>query len=180
MPHTQENRLISIETPLGKDVLLLEGFRGGEGISMPFSFELELVSLNHNISFNEIIAKNVTISVVLEDGIARRYFNGIISRFSQGRGVATQQGDPFSYYHATMVPWFWLLTKTSDSRIFQNVSVIDIVDDVFKEKHKTMAAVLGPTPLNFVSQALASGTGKSARKDKSKLPRSSLMECRTC
>jgi len=135
MSYTQENRLIAIDTPLGKDVLLLEGFRGMEGISLPFQFDLDLVSLNHNIVFNDIIAKNVTVSVVLEDG-NRRYFNGVISRFSQGRGVATQKGDPFTYYHATMVPWFWLLTRTSDSRIFQNVSVADIVDDLFKEKHK--------------------------------------------
>ena len=135
MSYTQENRLISIDTPLGKDVLLLEGFRGAEGISSPFGFELDLVSLNHNISFTSIIAKNVTISIILENG-DKRFFNGIISRFSQGRGVSTQKGDPFSYYHATMVPWFWLLTKTTDSRVFQNMSVIDIVDDLFKEKHK--------------------------------------------
>jgi len=135
MAYTQDNRLIAIETPLGKDALLLEGFQGVEGLSMPFSFELDLVSHNHNISFEDIVGKNVTLSVVLRDG-AKRFFNGIIARFSQGKGGDKTASEEFSFYRATMVPWFWLLRRTADSRIFQNVSVLDIVDDLFKEKTK--------------------------------------------
>jgi len=131
MAYTQDNRLIAIETPLGKDVLLLEAFHGVEGISMPFSFELDLVSLNHNIPFADIVGKNVTISVVLRDE-TKRFFNGIVSRFSQAKGGGTTEGDPLSYYRATAVPWFWLLGRTADSRIFQNASVLDIVDDLLK------------------------------------------------
>jgi len=85
MSFTQNRRLISIETPLGKDVLLLASFRGAEGLSRLYTFELEMLSENHSIPFADIIGKNVTISVMLADG-GRRYFNGIISRFSQGRG----------------------------------------------------------------------------------------------
>ncbi len=134
MPYTQENRLIAIDTPLGKDVLLLAGFRGTEGLSRLFSFELNILSENHNISFEDIIGKNVTISVVLADE-DKRYFNGLISRFSQGRGGGEAGGDPrFSHYRAAMVPWPWLLTRTADSRIFQKLSVPDIVEKIFKEK----------------------------------------------
>jgi len=134
MPYMQENRLIAIDTPLGKDVLLLAGFRGTEGLSRLFSFELNILSENHNISFEDIIGKNVTISVVLADE-DKRYFNGLISRFSQGRGGGEAGGDPrFSHYRATMVPWPWLLTRTADCRIFQKFSVTDIVEKIFKEK----------------------------------------------
>ncbi len=134
MAYTQENRLIRIDTPLGKDVLLLGSFRGLEGISMPFSYELDLVSENHSISFEDIIGKNVTVSLALSDGEAH-YFNGIISRFAQGRGGGEEGGDPrFSHYRAGMVPWFWLLTRTADSRIFQKLSVPDIVEKILGEK----------------------------------------------
>lgn len=134
MPYTQDNRLIAIETPLGKDALLLTGFHGTEGLSTPFSFELDLLSENHSIPFKDIIGKNVAVSVVLANG-EKRYFHGLISRFSQGRGGGEAGGDPrFSHYSATMVPWLWLLTKTADSRIFQNKSVPDIVEKVFQEK----------------------------------------------
>lgn len=134
MPYIQENRLIAIDTPLGKDVLLLTGFNGEEGLSHLFNFELDLLSENHTISFQDIIGKNVTISVVLADS-GKRFFNGIIARFAQGRGGGEEGGDPrFSHYRATMVPWVWLLTRTSDSRIFQKLSVRDIVEKIFGEK----------------------------------------------
>ena len=134
MPYTQERRLIAISTPLGEDVLLLKGFMGIEGMSMLFSFELDLLSENHHIKFEDIIGKNVTVSIYLADG-DKRYFNGIISRFSQGKGGDEAGGDPrFSHYSATMVPWTWLLTRTADSRIFQEISVPDIVEKIFTEK----------------------------------------------
>jgi type VI secretion system secreted protein VgrG len=134
MAYKQENRLIAIDTPLRKDVLLLAGFHGSEGISRLFNFELAMVSENHSISFADIVGKNVTVSVVLADA-SKRYFNGVISRFAQGRGGGDKGGDPrFSSYRATMVPWPWLLTRTADSRIFQKLSVPDIIDKVFKEK----------------------------------------------
>ena len=134
MPYTQENRLIAIDTPLGKDVLLLAGFNGTEGLSRLFSFELDMLSENHNIPFDSIIGKNVTVSVVLADG-DKRFFSGIVASFSQGRGGGEEGGDPrFSHYRATMVPWLWLLTRTADSRIFQKLSVPDIVEKIFSER----------------------------------------------
>ena len=134
MPFTQDDKLISIDTPLGKDVLLLTELNGEEAISSIFSFELSMISENHSISFDAIIGRNVTVAINLADG-NKRFFNGIISSFSQGRGGGEGGGDArFTYYRATMVPWFWVLTKTSDSRIFQNLSVIEIVEKVFKEQ----------------------------------------------
>ncbi len=168
MPLTQENRLISISTPLGDNVLLLKGFKGTEGLSVPYSFELDLVSENNNITFEDIIGKNVTISVVLANG-DRRVFNGIVSRFSQDRGAGeTGRGDQLSYYSATMVPWLWLLTRTSDSRIFQALSVPEIVEKIFNEtgfsdykillhdtyEKKEYCVQYQETDFNFVSRLL--------------------------
>ncbi len=118
---------MAIATPLGEDVLLLSSFSGEEGISRLFRFDLELLSTEESIDFNAIVGKNVTIRVTLTGG-KERYFNGFISRFSQGG----RKGQLFSY-HAEMVPWLWFLTRTSDCRIFQNQSVPDIVTKVFED-----------------------------------------------
>lgn len=135
MSYTQDNKLIAIETPLGKDVLLLSGFHGTEGLSILFGFELDMLSENHRINFKDIIGKTVTVSIVLGSG-EKRYFNGIISRFSQGRGGGEEGIGPiFSHYTATMVPSFWLLKKTASSRIFSNLSVPEIVDKIIGEKN---------------------------------------------
>lgn len=137
MPFTQENRFLRINTPLGEDVLLLARFSGTEGVSTPFMFALDLASRDNSIIFKDIIGKSITVSVDLRNG-QTRYFNGIIMRFSQGESGSVEGEDiRLSYYSATVVPWFWLLTKTADSRIFQGLSVPDIVEKVFKENNLT-------------------------------------------
>jgi len=134
MAYTQEGKLISIDTPLGEDVLLLTGFHGEEAISRISTFELSMVSENHSIPFEKIIGRNVTVAVTLADG-NKRFFNGLISSFSHGRGGGEKGGDAwFTYYRATMVPWFWVLTESINSRIFQNLSVIQIVEKIFQDK----------------------------------------------
>ncbi|HZX47834.1 MAG TPA: type VI secretion system tip protein TssI/VgrG [Nitrospirota bacterium] len=135
MPFTQENRFITIDTPLGADVLLLTRISGTEGLSYPFSYSLDLISENHKISFKDIIGKNVTVSLVLANG-EKRFINGIVSCFSQGRGGGEEGGGDtrFSHYTAEVVPWLWLLTRTADSRIFQGLSVPDIIEKIFTEK----------------------------------------------
>jgi type VI secretion system secreted protein VgrG len=137
MNYTQDNRHLAIETPLGKDVLLLTRFSGTEGVSWPFSFNLDLISQKRDVQFKDIVGKKVTVSLVLADG-GTRYFHGIISRFSLLRGGGETGGDPrFSYCTATMVPWLWLLSRTMNSRIFQNLSVPDIVEKIFQERKLT-------------------------------------------
>ena len=37
----------------------------------------------------------------------------------------------YSSYRATMVPWLWLLTRTADCRIFQEMKAPDIIKTIF-------------------------------------------------
>ena len=132
--YTQENRFITIDTPLGKDELLLTSFTGTEAISQLFHFDLNLLSTNHNIKFEGIVGKSATLSIILSDG-SLRFINGVISSFSQQRGFLERDSSlHLSFYSAELVPWLWLLTQTTDSRIFQNLSVPDIVEQIFTEK----------------------------------------------
>ena len=128
MPFTQENRLIAIETPLGKDVLLLQGFTGHEAISRLFSFQAELLSSNNSIKFADIVGARVTLRVSLADG-GERYFNGFVSRFGQSGSDVR-----FTHYQMEIVPWLWFLTRNADCRIFQNMTIPDIVQQVFKDR----------------------------------------------
>ncbi|MDX2455154.1 type VI secretion system Vgr family protein, partial [Desulfosarcina sp.] len=125
---TQTTRHIDIDTPLGYDVLLLQRFSAHEEISSMFTFDLDLLSEDYEIKFDDIIGQNVTISMELPEG-GKRYWNGFINRFEQG--VSTSR--KFAQYEATMVPWLWFLTLTSDCRIFQEKTVPDIVKQVFND-----------------------------------------------
>jgi type VI secretion system secreted protein VgrG len=128
---TQQNRNIKIQTPLGPDKLLLSSMNGSEGLSRLFSFELSLLSEDSKIVFKDIIGKSVTVSVEPESG-ETRYFNGIISRFSQISGLSSSTDDStrVSQYSATLVPKLWLLTQSAECKIFQNKSVPEIVEAV--------------------------------------------------
>ena len=126
---SQANRQIEIFTPLGKDALLLRGFSGREAISTLFEYELTMDSEYRSLQFNSIIGKTATIKLKLggEDEGAH-YINGFISRFAQGTASRT-----LTSYHATLVPWLWMLTRTSDCRIFQNQNVPDIISKIFND-----------------------------------------------
>src|SRR5580700_8563847 len=128
MPYTQKDRIIAIDTPLGKDVLLLVGFAAHEGISHLFRISAELISENASIDFSKVIGQRVSISINLADG-SKRYLNGFVSRFAQV-GVDRR----FTHYHAEIVPWLWFLTRRADCRIFQNMTIPDIVMKVFKDR----------------------------------------------
>ena len=54
--YSQDHRLIAVDTPLGKDVLLLQELTGYEGISRLFSYELNLLAFeNDSIAFEDIV-----------------------------------------------------------------------------------------------------------------------------
>jgi len=126
--YTQTDRICSVSSALGQDVLLLRRMTAEEGISRPFRLELELVSEQADIDFGAIVGSALTVRVKLVGG-AERYFNGVVSSFSQG---GTDQR--FVYYEAEVVPWLWLLTRRSDCRIFQDQSVPDIIKKVFSDR----------------------------------------------
>jgi type VI secretion system secreted protein VgrG len=125
--YSQDHRLIAVDTPLGKDVLLLQELTGIEGISSLFSYELNLLAYeNESIVFKDIVGQKVTITLHLPDGTPR-YINGYVSRFTQGETDKRS----FTHYHAQVVPWLWFLTRQADCRIFQNLAVPDIISQVF-------------------------------------------------
>jgi len=106
--YTQENRLMAIATPLGEDVLLLAGFSGEEGISRLFRFDLDLLSTSESLDYNSIVGQNATVRLTLASG-NERYFNGFISRFSQGGRVLSSLPSRCSWQRSSgrssSLPW---------------------------------------------------------------------------
>jgi len=131
---TQENRLLKISTPLGEDFLLLNRLSAIEEISSLFSFDVELLHDEGEerdftptfIDVKSILGQAVAIDITQRDGTTRT-LSGIVNHFSQ-----RQRDRRFTYYHATIVPYVWILTQISQSRIFQHKSVPDILKEVFK------------------------------------------------
>lgn len=162
---TQKQRFLQLSTPLGDDALLLNSFTGREEMSRPFVFHLDMLSHDERIQPEALVGKDVTITLKYEgDGAKPKHFSGFISRFTAG---SRESG--FRRYHAEMVPWLWFLTRTSDCRIFDHLSVPEIVERVFtdfgfsefevgeiKEEHPELKYCVQyrETAFNFVSRLL--------------------------
>jgi len=127
MARTQKHRHIGVGTPLGDDVLLLRSCSISESLGELFTFELDMLSEDHSISFDDIVGQNVTVRLTRPGG-EERYFNGYVSEFSQD-----VQAGRMATYRATVVPWLWFLTRTADCRIFQEKKVPDIIKEVFRD-----------------------------------------------
>jgi type VI secretion system secreted protein VgrG len=127
MPTTfsQANRPLAATTPLGPDVLLLTAFAGEEGVSRLFAFELEMVAEKRTtVAFDKLLGQSIGVAVVGADG-AKRHFNGLCHRVSQGHSDGR-----FTSYRLFLAPKAWLLTRNARSRVFQALSVPDILKKV--------------------------------------------------
>jgi len=118
---------ITLTTPLPPADLIFESMAASAGLSMLGEFELSLLSPSATIKPEDLLGKSITVHAELPDD-TKRHFNGYVTRFAIGAHRGRHYG-----YQATVRPWLWFLTRTSDCRIFQEMSVPDIVKKVFED-----------------------------------------------
>jgi type VI secretion system secreted protein VgrG len=119
---------MEIATPLGGDVLLFHRMHAREELGRMSEFQLDLLSDPANtINFDDILGQNVTVKVRLQDE-STRFFNGFVTRFSSGGRLGR-----YLRFTATVSPWAWFMTRTSDCRIFQEMTTRQILEEVFAD-----------------------------------------------
>jgi type VI secretion system secreted protein VgrG len=132
---SQSLRYLQLETSLGKDALILAQASGHERLGGLFEIACEFTSESGDLNLDDLLGTSATLAIHnAEQGrkgsVAHsRYFNGYFSSISFGGYGAEGQ----ARFHATLVPWLWFLTRTSDCRIFQDKSVPDILEEVFRD-----------------------------------------------
>ncbi|MBT2744824.1 MULTISPECIES: type VI secretion system tip protein TssI/VgrG [unclassified Lysobacter] len=133
MPLSTQHRMFLLRCPLGEDALLVRGVQGREALSRPFEFSLDLISDRDDIQPEDVIGKRSTLCIETMDG--ERHFTGLMSRFSRVGATPAPEGaeGEFYAYECDLVPWLWFMLQHEDSRIFQDKSIPDIVEEVFKQ-----------------------------------------------
>jgi type VI secretion system secreted protein VgrG len=115
-------------------MLTFASMSGQEALSELFNYTIRLKTpdkLNigyyapsSNFPLKSMVGKDLSIDIGLENG-GNRYISGLVTAARvvghQGRGVV---------YELRLEPWLELATRTSDYKIFQNKSVVDIIDEV--------------------------------------------------
>lgn len=128
MSYTQANRPMRVKTALGEDALLLARLSGVEGVSIPFAFRLDLLSENAEVAADDVLRTPAAVTLRLGDD-SERVVHGLVRRF-----VQLGQSEELTAYRAEIVPWLWFLSLSRESRIYQNLSVPEIVEQVFRDR----------------------------------------------
>lgn len=127
-------RFVEIDTPLEPDSLLFYKMRAREELGRLSEYEIDLLSADRAIKLDDVLGKMVNVKLELaEDKV--RSFSGYVTRIAQ-----VGMHGRYHAYRATVHPWLWFLTRTTNCRIFQDKSVPDILKEVFA-KHSDIADV---------------------------------------
>ncbi len=100
---------------------------GEEQISELFQYRLQIRSSDNKIDFANMIGQNMAVSIAQANGEIK-YINGVVTRFQQGDNDGN-----YSTYFAEIRPWLWQLSLTTDSKIFQEQTALEIIEAVFEE-----------------------------------------------
>jgi type VI secretion system secreted protein VgrG len=124
MPASQENRQISVKSALPADVLLFSSMNSSEQLGRLPEYRVQLLSTDSDIKIGDVLGTPMCIDLELTGGTTR-HFHGIVTRF-----CSTGWNGEYARYEAIIHPWLWLLKKSSNCRIFQGMTVPDIVKSV--------------------------------------------------
>ncbi|MDP3814825.1 type VI secretion system tip protein TssI/VgrG [Pseudomonas sp.] len=121
-PANQTHFSLNIEG-LAHDLQVLE-FSGREAISQPFVFELELVSERPDLDLESLLHQAAFLAL----SPAGNGIHGHIYRVAQG-----ESGKRLTRYHLSLRPQLAYLAHRSNQRIFQQLTVAQIIGQVLEE-----------------------------------------------
>lgn len=126
--YTATHRIVQFHSQLGNDALLVKSMRGYEGLSKLFCYEFVLVSEEKKISPKTLINTETSFNIIAENQ-QQQVYQGIITEFSAN---AFKSGN-FYLYSATLRPWLWQLSKRRNYAVFQQMTVIEIIEKILTD-----------------------------------------------
>ena len=108
------------------DTFEIAEFSGIERIGGTYSFDITLISRDETVSCDELIGLPSTLFICREG----EYYpwSGIVSKFS-----IVDKSTDYVIYNATLVPHLWIAGLNVQSRIFQKMTVEEIIKTVLDE-----------------------------------------------
>ena len=126
---TQAGHLLAIDTDLGKDELLLVALDGVETISRGFVYTIEVLTRASDDKIRGLLGHPVALWLRNDSDTERRPLHGHIRHLT--RLPADARG--YRTWRAEVVPFMWFLTRSVDCRIYQDLTIPDIIRSVFDE-----------------------------------------------
>ncbi|GLS21639.1 hypothetical protein GCM10007874_46560 [Labrys miyagiensis] len=115
----------SFTSSLGKDKLVVSRFEGSEALSELFEYRLEVVSDDNDVDFDKILGTKCGLQIQSHHEGVTRNFSGVLV---EAQWIGRDQD--LRYYRLVLRPWFWLLTRTTNCKIYSHKTVPDILSEV--------------------------------------------------
>jgi len=125
----QQARLLRLHTPLGPEVLVAERLSGVEAVDTGFRLEITALSIDAHLSLDALLGQPVLLELLTADSRTDlRPFHGHVTAFER---VGSNGG--LARYRLVVEPWLAFLRQRVDSYVFQDKTVVEIVEDVFAD-----------------------------------------------
>ncbi len=129
MSLTQDTRIARLTTPsVGPEPLVFRLLTAYERISSPFEFRILALTEAPIENSDDLLGEACHVSYHGESGPLRS-FHGICAEVSY---AGSSRGG--IQYELTLRPDFWFLSRNRDCRIFQAMTVVEILDDVLRKR----------------------------------------------
>lgn len=135
---SQNQRLLRLHTPLGPNVLLAERMQGTETIGprspgsaaeAGFKFEVLALSTNAHLQLKDLVGQPVRLDLLTQQSrTVLRPFHGHVTAFAL---LGSDGG--LARYKLTIEPWLSFLGHRQDAWVFQDKTVMQIIDEVFAD-----------------------------------------------
>jgi type VI secretion system secreted protein VgrG len=126
--YDQSERLLRIDTPLGDSKALLIELDGEDAISRPFLFRIAFATREPEARVRKLLGKPVTLWIGANDAPDHRPIHGHIRRLTRRHSGRLDT----HLWHAEVVPALWFLSRKADCRIFQSMTVPQVLSKVFQ------------------------------------------------
>ena len=125
-------------TGVPADSLTILSYKGREGISRLFQYEVSCISWDV-LEYDDLVGQTATL-VIFDEGGEDILHHGIITGYTEGAisGKDVQNREQvYIHYNITVEPTVLKLAYTRQSRVFQNMSYPDIIESIFDENGYT-------------------------------------------
>ncbi len=127
---SQGERLLQMDTALPGAALIPERMRITEAVDAPFEIEIDALSTSAYFELASLVGEQITLRLLRADGSCRPW-HGYVLRAAQLGGDGG-----LARYRLSMAPWFSLLQQRRDSFMFQDLTALEIIEEVFKDHHQ--------------------------------------------
>ncbi|WP_162241978.1 type VI secretion system Vgr family protein, partial [Duganella sp. Leaf126] len=119
-------RLYGLQIDGSASALLVEAFAADDGVQALGQRDLILLSTDANLQLAPLLGKQAALETTLANG-SRTRFSGLVT---QAAMLGSFGG--LARYRLRLQPWLWRLGQVRNSRVWQDKTVIEIVESVFQ------------------------------------------------